>query len=247
MNLLSTFTKNPQAIKVSAANARLQFHGCTPEFIRDVCHSACCDTRTPGGKGILVSLHVNEAAALAARGARIVLGPDNAIMHGDAGLSGAQCRFKTEEHLCGLHFEKENGEKIKPWTCRAAPWHMNKTGTLVIRNHYKLLKCYKAGPLLPAYVAFREGLNMIFGDKEAERIVKHFEEGGDDIYAVPLASSIARVRARDEAVNKMHNEKKAGEFKQRSLLDVVRKSRKKQREILTGAIEVKLRDVDDLE
>lgn len=195
MNLLNMFAVKEQ-IKVSAANARLLFHGCTPEFIRDTCHGACCETRTPGtNHGILIVVYRNEAEALKARGANVLGDGDTRIM--ETGGKKTNCQFK-KDHLCGLHFEREEGEKVKPWTCRAAPWHLNKYGTLIIRNHYKMFSCYGSG--IPAYLAFREGLEMIFGMEAAAGMIKHFEAGGGDVMGTPLDGVLERIKARDSVV-----------------------------------------------
>ena len=154
-------------IKVSSKSARLRFHGCTPEYIRDVCHAKCCNPSIK--KGALVAVRPSEEEAIRARGVavrdhRIVVDP------------GQLCPFKTEEHLCGLH-----GTPDKPKGCILSPFYLNGNGTLVIRNYYKLLVCYGQEPLLPAYVAFRASLDMLLGPEEAARVCTHLDSDGGDI------------------------------------------------------------------
>lgn len=59
----------------------------------------------------------------------------------------------------------------------------NSGGTLIVRNRYKLLRCYDEGKKLPAYEVFRASLDLIFGEEEAARIVAHVDGGGGDLYA----------------------------------------------------------------
>jgi hypothetical protein len=59
--------------------------------------------------------------------------------------------------------------------------------TLIVMNRYKRLVCYKAAPALPAYLAFRTGLALLFGDVEAQRISRHLDEGSGDLTAAMFA------------------------------------------------------------
>jgi len=89
-----------------------------------------------------------------------------------------RCPFKADNDLCGLHFTED-----KPFGCIASPFTLNKNNTLIVRNRYRMLKCFKDGKNIPAYKAFRASLDLIFGDKEAIRICNHFDTGGGDIIA----------------------------------------------------------------
>lgn len=167
-------------VKVSAKSARLPFHGCEPKYIAEVCHGRCCE----GSGGLMVSVHLTEVSALAARGASFNRPPgltiDSLLLkprNPDARGASQLCQFKTPEHLCALHTGP------KPFGCVASPFTLNVKDTLIVRNRYKLLKCYNDGPRLPAYVAFRASLNLIFGLDESERICLHLENGGGDIEA----------------------------------------------------------------
>jgi hypothetical protein len=77
--------------------------------------------------------------------------------------------------LCGLH-----GTDVKPFGCIASPFTLNSNGTLIVRNRYKLLRCYSDGRRLPAYVAFRASLDLILGHTEAARVCEHLAAGGGD-------------------------------------------------------------------
>lgn len=161
----------PVMVKVSAAQARQLFHGCTPDYIRDVCHGACCRSKSQPG-GILVVVHPSEAAAVAAAGANI---DDGRIVP-----EGGRCPYQQRDtELCGVH-----GTDAKPFGCIASPFTVNDAGTLIVRNRYRLLKCFKDdrdGPPPPAYVAFRGSLDRIFGDDVAAELCAHLDAGGGDI------------------------------------------------------------------
>ena len=57
-------------VKISAAMARQRFHGCDPDYIRDVCHAACCRTKA-NPQGMLVTIHPSERAAIERRGGKV--------------------------------------------------------------------------------------------------------------------------------------------------------------------------------
>jgi len=158
-------------VKVSAKMARLKFNGCDPDYIRDVCHASCCQSSTHP-TGTLITVHPTETAAMEARGATVLDG----MLQPNPGEK--KCPFKTGEHLCGLHFTPD-----KPFGCIASPFTLNKNGTLIVRNRYTKLKCYKDGNQIPAYKAFRASLDLIFGAEEAARICDHLDNGGGDLFA----------------------------------------------------------------
>ncbi len=172
-------------VKISAASANLRFNGCDPEYIRDVCHSSCCNSST-APNGTMITIHPSEEKAITGRGGVIaggLLQPHN----------GARvCPFKTDTHLCGLHFTPD-----KPFGCIASPFTLNENGTLIVRNRYKMLRCYDDGPRLPAYVAFRASLDLIFGKPEAERICNHLSGGGGDLNAAMPRNSFEKLRDND--------------------------------------------------
>lgn len=156
-------------VRISAKSARLKFNGCEPEFIRTVCHGRCCEA--PSSKpGILVTIDAAEKPRLEALGARVVGGllqpaPEQRL-----------CPFKTSVHLCGLHETPD-----KPFICIVGPFHLNANNTLIVRNRYKLLKCYNTGPRLPAYKAFHSSLVTLFGAEGAATITTHLDSGGGDL------------------------------------------------------------------
>jgi hypothetical protein len=159
------------SVKISAASARLEFNGCDPDYIRDVCHASCCQSSS-SPTGTMITINPNEAATIEARGGIIISG----LLQPREGEK--RCPFKTEDHLCGLHNTPD-----KPFGCIASPFTLNSNGTLIVRNRYKSLKCFKDGKRLPAYVAFRASLDLLFGTTEAARICAHLNNDGGDLEA----------------------------------------------------------------
>lgn len=180
-------------VKVSAASARQEFHGCEPDYIKDVCHGRCCRSpQSSTGTGTMITIHPSEEAAIAAQGGVVV---DGLLQPRE----GEQvCPFQgAEDHLCGLH-----GTPAKPYGCIASPFTLNDNGTLIVRNRYRQLCCYKDtredGTQLPAYVAFRASLDLIFGEDEAARVCAHLEAGGGDLVADMPARSFAMLTENDQ-------------------------------------------------
>jgi hypothetical protein len=157
---------------------RQRFHGCEPKYIRDVCHAACCRSSTHP-TGIRVTIHRTERAALEARGATVTGG------YLEPRPGEHRCPFQTDTHLCALH-----GGPDKPFGCMVSPFTLAPGGrTLIVRNRYRLLVCYRDdrdGPAPPAYIAFRWSLEQLLGADETARICAHLEAGGGDtVAAVP--------------------------------------------------------------
>jgi ribosomal protein L39E len=174
--------------RVSAKSARLPFQGCSPEYIANVCHGRCCDSSTQPSGTLIAVASGDEARRLRQRGAVIVDGqiqprPGERV-----------CPFKSGEGFCGLHFTPD-----KPFGCIASPFTLNANNTLIVRNRYKLLRCYKQEPQVPAYVAFRTSLEILFGPAEAARIVAHLDAGGGDLEALMIARA-HRILADETAI-----------------------------------------------
>lgn len=156
-------------VRVSAAMARLPFHGCDPEYIANTCKASCCQSST-SPTGTLITVNPKEQKTIEELGGIIIDG----LLQPRSGEK--RCPFKEKNDLCRLH---DSGKK--PFGCIASPFTLNKNGTLIVRNRYKLLKCYDNGSKIPAYRAFKSSLELIFGSNEANRIIKHFDDGCGDI------------------------------------------------------------------
>lgn len=153
-------------VKVSAASARQRFHGCEPGYIATVCRAACCRSST-SESGINVAIGAREQLVIEALG--------GTVTDGMLGAVNRRCPFEGPTHLCELH---ERG--LKPFGCQASPFTLNPNGTLIIRNRYRLLKCYnddRDGPPPPAYKAFAQSLVALFGSGEAARLTAWLDDG----------------------------------------------------------------------
>lgn len=146
-------------VRLSRASLLLRFHGCTPEYIRDVCHGRCCRSSSDPS-GVSIAVLPGEAPALRTRGAT--------VSQGYLQPSCGRCPFQGSEGLCGLHTTPD-----KPFGCIASPFVLTSRDTLIVRNRYKLLKCHRdwKDQGLPAYVAFRASLDLLFGS-QAELLIE---------------------------------------------------------------------------
>lgn len=104
----------------------------------------------------MVTIHATEEDAIRARGGSVL----NGLLITEDG-----CTFKTDEHLCGLHFTDD-----KPFGCIASPFTLNARDCLIVRNRYRRLVCYNTPEALPTYQAFRASIDLIFGTAEARGI-----------------------------------------------------------------------------
>lgn len=158
-------------VRISTAQARQRFEGCSPKYIREVCHGRCCGVPSKRSSPSIVLLP-REAERLGAEyGAPVALDPPRLLASPESrGCSG--CHFHASDGLCGLHETPD-----KPVACIASPWILSSRDTLVIRNRYRLLICYRAAPALPAYEAFRSGLVLLFGEPETDRIAGLIADG----------------------------------------------------------------------
>ena len=82
----------------------------------------------------MITIHPSEQAAIEGLGGRVIDG----LLQPKTGCR--KCPFKTPEHLCGIHFSGS-----KPFGCIASPFTLNANDTLIVRNRYRLLKCYNDG------------------------------------------------------------------------------------------------------
>lgn len=174
-------------VKVSAAMARQQFHPCTPEFIRDTCHAKCCDSRSAPA-GMIVHIAPHEIGRIGQYGGKVKGG----LLQPAPGQKG--CPFKAAEtKLCTLH---EPG--AKPQGCVASPFTFTNRKTLVVRNRYRRLPCFKHADAIPAFEAFRASLDLIFGPDEAARIAAHLRDGGGDLMAQAKGDILAALLEKNE-------------------------------------------------
>jgi hypothetical protein len=146
-------------VRISAKSARLMFTECGPACIeQNGCNGNCCDAPSKPS-GCMVSIHESERERIERYGVDVRGG----FIIPAEGARG--CPFKRQG-LCILH-----GTPDKPFGCIASPFTLNANDTLIIRNRYKLLPCYRGpGAKAPAYLVFRSSLDAIFGWDMAQRI-----------------------------------------------------------------------------
>jgi hypothetical protein len=149
-------------IKISNKSMKLKFHGCDYDYIKSTCHSKCCDSTK---YGTLITIHPSEEMKISNLGVQV----NNGLL-----VAGKTCPFKVD-YLCSLH-----DTESKPFGCIASPFTLNKNDTLIVRNRYKMLKCYPGG--VPAYVAFRSSLDLFFGVNEADMLCNRIETSNNDIF-----------------------------------------------------------------
>ena len=169
-------------VTVSGPMLRQQFQPCEPEYIKHNCLGRCCE----GSNGqTLITVHQSEASRIAALGGTIEGGFLKAI--------DGKCPFKADDGLCKLHGQD------KPFGCKASPFTLNDRGTLIVRNRYRCLRCYKTLFAVPAYEAHAWSLAQIFGDKEAARIAALAAGGEDKIDASISHNNYQMLRDNDDA------------------------------------------------
>lgn len=128
-----------------------RFHPCTAEFIRDTCQARCCRSTTDP-TGIAVVVTPVEAPRLRALGATV--DPDT----GRLAPVDRRCPFQDRHtHLCTVHATDE------PLGCILSPFTINGSGTLIVRNRYRLLPCFKAPGAVPVWEAHSRSLRTMFG------------------------------------------------------------------------------------
>lgn len=174
-------------VKISGKSLLQEFDGCDPDFIRNVCKGSCCESSV-SKTGTLITIHPTEEVMIKNIGGIVV---DNLLQP-----VNRKCQFKTAENLCSLHFTE-----YKPFGCSASPFKLNNKDTLIIRNRYRSLKCFKNGRRLPAYKAFQSSLIKIFGIDETQRISGLIEEGILEIYS-PIEERIYKILKDNETYKK---------------------------------------------
>ncbi|KKN90051.1 hypothetical protein LCGC14_0231640 [marine sediment metagenome] len=171
-------------VRISSKMARLLFISCGPDCIKKKgCTGKCCDAPTLPG-GMKVTILPFEEERIKRLGVRVINGELQPVPE-ELG-----CPFK-DKGLCILHDTPD-----KPFGCIASPFKLTNRGTLVIRNRYKRLPCYD-NEGRPAYEIFRPSLDLIFGEEEASKIVRHLDGGGGDIIAEMDKTIYVRLMGRE--------------------------------------------------
>lgn len=175
------------SVRVTSKTLMQRFNGCDPEYIANVCKGACCRSST-SESGTLVTINPSEERRIMARGGVVVDG----LLQPREGEK--RCPFQNAStNLCDIHFTGD-----KPFGCIASPFTLAPGGkTLIVRNRYRMLKCYDDGKKIPAYVAFRASLDAIFGVDEASRIHAAMERGDPEVVARMTSATFDMLSAND--------------------------------------------------
>ena len=169
-------------IKVSYKSLMQNFHPCDKEFIKNICHGACCESHTKG-RNTLITIHSSEQEWIEKCGGKIV----NGILE-----TGKKCPFKTLEDLCAI-------QSTKPFGCIASPFTLTAKDTLIIRNRYRMLRCYRVKEgKVPAYIAHRASLDMLLGKEETQRIIDYIEKNKCDIMAEMPIENYQKLKDNDK-------------------------------------------------
>ncbi len=141
-------------IKISIKSLQQLFTPCSIEYIKTTCLGRCCQ----GTGKIKVTIHKSEEQKIKILGGKIKNG---FLISDERGL----CPFKNNNGLCNIHHEK-------PFGCSASPFTLNKNNTLIVRNRYRFLKCYKEKKnKIPVWQAHKGSLINIFGEQETKNII----------------------------------------------------------------------------
>jgi hypothetical protein len=178
-------------IKVNIAAMQQMFHACTPDFIRDVCQARCCRSTTDP-TGIAVVVAPDEVITLRARGATI----DDETRR--IAPVARRCFFQSPTtHGCTLHETAD-----KPRGCIISPLTVNSNNTLIVRNRYRLLPCFKADGAQPVYVAHRASLVALFGQEQTDHLTAVASDParlGDTIYIEAPDHLVAELQHKNTA------------------------------------------------
>jgi Fe-S-cluster containining protein len=164
-------------VKVSNKSMKIKFHGCDPDYIRNTCHAKCENSSGSSRFPTVIALMEDEKDYIMSIGGNL----DGEELLYD---TNHRCPFQTEDNLCKLHHTAH-----KPFGCRISPLRLTDKNTLTIRTKYIYLGCHTKFKIngLPLYEAFRSSLDLLFGNNESNRIVKHLNESDKDIIGyVPI-------------------------------------------------------------
>lgn len=171
-------TEPTTIVRVNIPALQQRFRPCDPDFIRDVCHGACCRSTTDP-TGIAVVVTPAEAVRLRRRGADV----DDET--GRIVPQNRRCPFQAADtFLCTVHADDE------PMGCAISPFTINPTNTLIVRNRYRLLKCYNGPDAIPVAHAHRRSLEMIFGAGATTVIVNAVDRDSQASLTFPVPTRI---------------------------------------------------------
>lgn len=161
---------------ISEKFARQRFL-CSTEYSAGVCHGACCNGPS------VVLLTEQEAKDLKEADPSLPVYGRVLVIHGD------KCPLSLPNGHCKFY-----GTKLKSFACTIMPFRLNDHNKLIIDNSFMKRACrvrkgVEGGH--PAYQVFDMALQAIFGEENAKRIKKHFDDGGGDI-TLPVTQEVMK-------------------------------------------------------
>ena len=131
----------------------------------------------------MITIHPSEKEQTEKLGEKVV----NGILE-----TGDKCPFKTSEDLCSIHSDK-------PFGCMASPFTLNARDTLIVRNRYRRLRCFRVKEgKVAVYIAHRISLDMLLGKKEAQRVIDYIEKNRCDLMAEISMENYQKLKDNDK-------------------------------------------------
>jgi len=154
-------------VKISNKSLLQKFAICNVDYIKTVCNGSCCNSSNK----LMVTVHDSEKDNILNNPFIKIDIEGNFIKPNEKGL----CPFKNEYGLCVLH-----NTIYKPFGCIVSPFTLNKNNTLIVRNRYRLLKCYRINiNKTPVYIAHKFSLVKLFGESGYDEICNNMNFNRD--------------------------------------------------------------------
>lgn len=147
------------AVSISVRSLQLRSTPCEKGNIINECHGRCCPS-TMNNKKSTVTILSTERSRIESLGALV---QDNQIIADARKI----CPFQEASGLCSINAEK-------PFGCVAYPFELNEQDIFLLGTSFKGMRCYRNTDkydTVPVYEAHQNTLKLIFGEKEAERIM----------------------------------------------------------------------------
>lgn len=178
---------------------------CYMEYIENICHGACCKSKTHGAATIIVSPSEKATRAYLQSSSNF---PMQTLENNQIVTYQRMCVCQNDNGTCVLH-----SMGLKPLGCTASPFMLTKHDVLITQRRYLALKCHRNPgdyKTLPAYIAFKSSLVRLFGNEqyqelcmviekcELERLPLNMENNVYDALKYIQRERLARVRRNEQ-------------------------------------------------
>lgn len=152
-------------VKISYKYLKQLFVPCDVLYIKNECRASCCESSLKDR--IVVSILNSEKKYIESLG--------GVVSDGMLEVVNGKCPFKNNIDSCSLH------EKKKPFGCVVSPFNLNKNNILIVRNRYRMFRCYRDCSIKKVFVyeAHRKSLELLFGEVGFLQIKAKMEFGKD--------------------------------------------------------------------